>query len=177
MRLRYYRCYACTNDTGAFGRDFEVRLEDSAPLVKLPNSTTGEAVSCPNCGLSNTHVSHGGNVVPLLLVHFDPPLTKEMYGRAGKGHIACNPAEPVVKARPKGQELYATGEPLAVTCPKCKETAAFKGMALGQIHPSFDVPLPADEKGLPVVPELHDFQPPTDPTKPPAKPPEEKRRA
>jgi len=170
MRLRYYRCYSCKNDTGAFGKDFEVRTEDSAPLVKLPDNTQGLAVTCPTCQLSNLDPRHGGNVVSVVCVHFEPPRTKDTHGREGCGHIACDTGVRVQAHRPKGQELYASGEPLAVNCPKCKESKAYKEMTLGGIHPSFDVPLPADEKGGPLVPELHDYQKPADKTQPPAEP-------
>ena len=176
MRRRTYRCYACNNETGAFGREFTVDFEDRTPLVKLPDGRQGEAVTCPNCGMQNTNPHLGANVVELRVLHFEPPLTKSMFGRAGRGTIACNP-EVKVTNPDESKRVFATGEPLAVNCPACKETEEYKEQTGGGLHPAFDVPLPADEKGVPLVPEVHEYQKPEDKAKPPDEPPPAKKRA
>lgn len=166
MRLRVYRCYACLSEDRVFGRNFEVRLEDNAPLVKLHDGTRGPSVTCPNCGMSNAHPALGGNVVPVEVLHFEPPATAALYGRSGRGTIACNPATKVIGS----PGLRFTGEPLAVNCPECMKTPEYLKQMNGGIHPSFDIPLLDDGKGNPVVPELHAYQKPADPTQPPTEP-------
>lgn len=156
MRTRVYRCYACHNAEGVFGREFTVQIEDTAPLVKLPSGPNGYAVACPNCNLSNTHAAYGGNVVPVLVIHYEPPLTEQMRGRAGCGHIACDPAVKVTK----DDELRYTGEPLVVNCPACKLTPAYLSATTGKMHPSYDVPLEAAKDGTPKVPEPEGYTPP-----------------
>lgn len=132
---RLYRCYLCG------GHEFM--------------AATGADPVCPSCGTSQRDPRAGGMIATLEVIHFDPPATVKGGARAlapntrgarllagfGLGHAACNPAEKV-----SGGGRF-TGEPLAVTCPACKASDAFKAHGLGAINPRFDLPAEVDAGG------------------------------
>ena len=82
---------------------------------------TDKVAACPCCEISITDKRFGKVISPLVVMHFEPPSHVAGYGR---GHYACDPGKVVVQVATRGREL-ATGEPRAVTCPSCKETAAY----------------------------------------------------
>jgi len=75
---------------------------------------------CEPCGLDPSRDPRDGQyIVERSVIHFDKPHAK-VVGR-GVGHAACNPA---LKTAGRSGVGF-TGEKPAVTCPACKETAAF----------------------------------------------------
>lgn len=88
---------------------------------------------CPKCGIEKG-TRFGGFIVPLVVVHFDAP-SGVVEGR-GVGYAACD----VTRDTRKGYRM--TGEPAAVNCPLCKDTAAFKGQETEvALHPDYDLPI------------------------------------
>lgn len=159
MPTRTYRSYAVKNEAGQFGKDFTVEIPVGSPLVKLHDGTSGPEVKCPWSGISNTDPAAGGNVVPVVVMHYEPPRSPDLAHRVGCGHIACNPAQKTAT----NDELRYTGEPSVVNCPACKETAAYKGVTGATMHATYDVILP-DKSGFPPVPEFpftHNAEKPT----------------
>ena len=111
-----YRCYACVDDKGTPGRDFEA----AGPP------------KCPTCGCDpKANPRHARLIERVAEVHFDAP---SGVPGVGVGHPACAPARSVCGGA-------ATGEPLAVTCPKCVATPAFAAAMAGRgpddVHPDF----------------------------------------
>ena len=99
MAHRLYRCYNCPDAREIPGRDF---------LADKP--------VCPACGLDGAPGSRFENkIVQLRTVHLDPPHASVK--GSGIGSPACGG---------KREGAMMSGDPNAVNCPKCKESAAFK---------------------------------------------------
>lgn len=79
----------------------------------------GKDPACPGCEISITDERFKSLITPVAILHFDPPSHVPGFGR---GYWACNPAKAVVVNVGRDR---ATGDPLVVTCPACKETAAY----------------------------------------------------
>lgn len=121
---RLFRCMNCRDpNTGLSGREFE------APA--------GRPV-CPHCGVGEHHAT-AGLVVPLAVIHFDPPS-----GAPGKGknYTACDPRQLIgVFGVTPTAAFHATGVTSAVTCPACKETKEFRDAHAGAAaDPMYDLP-------------------------------------
>jgi hypothetical protein len=106
QQLRLWRCLnpACAPDT-----DF-----------------AAAAGTCPKCGLTIGRGRAGHLIVPLVVVHYDPPSGIE---GIGKNEPACQPGTPIYG-------LQATGAPDAVNCPACKATEAWQQAPKGAQVPS-----------------------------------------
>lgn len=77
-------------------------------------------------------------VVPLVLIHFDPP--GKRVGQ-GAGHAACDP-----KIRVGSPKCAFSGEPTAVNCAACKATAVYIAQD-GDSYGSLAMPLSPNPKG------------------------------
>lgn len=127
---RRYRCFACLSHGGRkLGRDFLA-------------STDTLSVSCPNCGLEAADPKGGALIVPVAVVHYEPPkakLSATVRRMVGADRVACD-AEDAGPA--SGRGIMRTGEPAAVTCPACRGSEAFKAEAgaVG-LDPRFDLPV------------------------------------
>ena len=76
---------------------------------------------CPNCGADGKDPKAGGVIAPRMVIHLDPP--HAILHSKGLGFHAC---DPTAQVGTKG--MRATGDPMAVTCPACMETDAFKAL-------------------------------------------------
>lgn len=74
---------------------------------------------CPKCGCDGRRPRTAHVVIPLVVLHFVPPLEK--VEGMGTGYLACDPS-----VRVGAGNTRATGDPTVVTCPGCKQTDAFK---------------------------------------------------
>jgi hypothetical protein len=74
---------------------------------------------CPQCGADGQDPRAGGIIAPRVVIHLDPPHAI-LLGR-GLNTYACNPA---IRVGSKGTR--ASGDPSAVNCPLCRETAIWK---------------------------------------------------
>lgn len=100
---KLFRCYACKNEKGLPGRDFTAEL----PVCE--------------CGIDARLPRFAHLIVTREVIHFDAPFDHpELCHSMGVGYPACDPAKKI------GEQFRASGEPLAVNCPVCIETAAFK---------------------------------------------------
>jgi len=97
--------------------------------------------ACEACGLDAAKDPRDAElVVPLALIHLDPPTHVE--GR-GRGHAACDPK---LKAAAKDPRALAPGEPVvmftseptAANCPACKVTPEYAAALAGEtpVRPS-----------------------------------------
>lgn len=147
--VRRYRCYECLSPErkaiGKPGYEFEVL-------------STVENPACPSCG-TPIKSDRGERVIhPISVIHFEAPAKAApnsiraktassagrgggMYLNTGSGVIACN------TSRVSTGKIHTSGEPKAVTCPKCKETDVYKTMTKGTIDERFDLPVVADNDG------------------------------
>lgn len=91
----------CWSESGRPGFDFE----DGMPV-------------CPKCNTDQRDKRLGYLIVDRVLIHYDPP--HDSVDGVGKGYIACSKI-PVHEVAMRGQQ--ASGEPVAVNCQKCKESA------------------------------------------------------
>ncbi len=74
--------------------------------------------ACAECGIDPaTNPGDAGAVVPLVLIHFDPPTKRA--GR-GLGYAACD-----ARVKVGAPKCGFSGHPKAVNCPRCKATEAF----------------------------------------------------
>ena len=125
-----YRCYQCQTRSGERGLDFE--SDDESP-------------ACPMCGGTGLQEA-GGCLEPVVLVHYQLPIehpNPRVRLTKSQNAIACRPDMAVL-----GTGVRATAEPLAVTCPDCRESEAFKAGRKGRaFRPAYDRPakLPAVE--------------------------------
>lgn len=116
-----WRCYACLDGkTGMPGHDFE--SEAAMP-------------TCPKCLTDSSNPRHVKFFTRRETVHFDAP---SGLPDTGVGHLACDPSERI----PQGERYRFTSEPRSVTCPKCRETAAWihankhgAGSVAGKVDP------------------------------------------
>jgi hypothetical protein len=115
---KLYRCYNCTDATDMPGKDF------AADLPK-----------CPYCGLDGSPGTRFENrIVQLRAIHFDPP--HPTVKNAGTGLPACG--------RPRVGNMAMSGDPDAVNCPACRESAAWKERKRLKDSGPDDVELPGD---------------------------------
>lgn len=104
----------------------------------------GPVATCPKCGVKSNDPKFGHIIVPLVVIHFNPP--SGVVEGIGAGFAACEPTVPIAGLR-------ATGVPSVVNCPKCIETEAYKkAFAVVSLHPDYDVELSelASVKGISV---------------------------
>lgn len=99
--MRLWRCYnqKCSDSPHKPGHDF-----------------SADGPKCDRCGTDGTLPKFAHLIVPLKIVHFDPPSHVD---DIGLGFIACQPTEPIGKYR-------ATGDPGSVNCPACRVTEAWE---------------------------------------------------
>jgi hypothetical protein len=116
-----FRMFRCRNRRCMEGRDlFDFVVEK------------GQPIKCPKCGWDMNHPQ-----LPLLeldIIHFDQPLDE--VNMIGTGCRACDPSK-ILQANQGSETVIVaghrgTGHPLAVNCPKCKETEAYK-RATGEV--------------------------------------------
>lgn len=94
-----------------------------------PRTFEADRPVCEACGLDpKKDARHGRFIDQLLVIHYDPPTAIR---GIGQNVAACNP-----KLRVGGQGVGPTaerftGEKTAVTCEKCKQTAAYQGETKG----------------------------------------------
>lgn len=105
---RLYRCYnpPCADSDGIPGHDF-----------------VGIEPVCDRCGADQRDPRLGRFVINLKVIHWDPPQPK--HPSVGQGIRACD-----------GQLIsagMASGDPLAVNCPACRQIEQFRA-ALKQAH-------------------------------------------
>lgn len=101
-------------ETGVPARGFE--FEADAPV-------------CPQCGVDRRKGGvYAGVILEREAIHFDPP-HPEMPRLRGSGVKACD-GKPLGTFVTDTKLVMGSGDRLAVTCPKCKETDVFKGEAV-----------------------------------------------
>lgn len=85
---------------------------------------------CPECGAGEDGRSRARFILPLKVVHFDPPA----FPGVGRNVKACD-------GKPWGEGVMATAAPSAVTCPACMETGEYKAaLAAAENDPAYAVP-------------------------------------
>jgi len=94
--------------------------------AKSEGKFLSEKPTCPQCKIGAEHERFGNLIVRLVEVHFDPP--SEVPG-FGLGVRACDRSKPI-QAEMGGNGMpnpfhAGTGVLRAVTCEKCKKSAAF----------------------------------------------------
>lgn len=94
-----------------------------------------EKAQCPKCGLRREDPRMGQFLVPLHIVHFDPPDEPEL-GK-GKNYRACDPGQPITvpmtrDGKHPASRDHGTAVPQAVTCPACKQTPVYKAALSAQ---------------------------------------------
>lgn len=142
MIIRNYRCYNCTSTErpGMQGKDFTMHHDESETLVTLPNPedpgkpVKGFQACCPDCGTKNTDPD-GGNVVPILVIHYEGRKNVKNPNGRGTGHIACDHT----KKTATSDTLRYTGEPSVVNCPACKATKEFREQSTGKLDESYEI--------------------------------------
>lgn len=113
---QFYRCLKCS--------------------TKEPFEFWAEQPVCPQCGLRRDDARLGQFLIPLHVIHFDPPEIPALM--KGKNVRACEPAVAIqtpLDTRNNPTRHGGTGDPRAVTCPQCKETEAFKAALLPPNQP------------------------------------------
>lgn len=103
-------------------------------MIVRCNNCKGEfespTLACAKCGLDPAKNPRDAEwLVKLEVIHFDPPTN--VAGR-GKNHAACDP-----KLTLGGNRRF-TGEPVAVTCAKCKASDVYKA-ANGEANGTIDI--------------------------------------
>lgn len=112
-----FRCYNCVDP--ANGKP-GVMFESAVP-------------KCPDCGVDGTIERFHSLIVPVAVIHYDPP-HPTIKGVAARYH-ACTPSNEIGKC-----DGMATGEILAVTCTACLDTPA----ALAALGVRSDPAVPAE---------------------------------
>lgn len=106
---KLYRCYACANDRGIPGLDFD-----------------GDKPVCPKCGIDGSNKRFEQFIVTREVIHFDAPIDHPtLKFEMGVGYAACDQKITVAS------NWKASGDPRAVTCPNCRGTEAFKTVEAG----------------------------------------------
>jgi hypothetical protein len=78
---------------------------------------------CPKCKCDARKPRMGGVVIPLVVLHFEPPVAG--IDGMGTGFLACNERVKVGAS----SSVRVTGDPTVVTCPDCKLTEAYRAAA------------------------------------------------
>ena len=112
-----------------------------------------EGWACPQCGLPMKDPKLGDKIMRLTMVHFDPP--SEWPGM-GLHYRACDPSigiqvAPAQNGMPNPWHA-GTGDPRQVSCPKCKDTEAYKkalATAEDEDENGQTIKMPDGEKPLP----------------------------
>lgn len=102
--MKWWKCYNCLDNRNNPGKAFE----SDKPV-------------CPDCGIDGTVPRWSGKVVPMSMIHYDPPMDRP--ASQHHNHAACDSRIKTFT----DDAVMLTGERIAVTCPACKETEAFKG--------------------------------------------------
>jgi hypothetical protein len=106
---KLYRCYACTNERGIPGLDFE-----------------GEKPVCPKCEIDGSNKRFESLIVIREVIHFDAPIDHPtLRYEMGVNHAACD------AKISSASNWKASGDPRAVTCPHCRDTKVFKDAEAG----------------------------------------------
>lgn len=98
---------------------------------------------CPFCGLDrDERPEYRQYIAEREVVHFDPPHPVLLGG--GLNKTACG-SQPLGGDPRNGRFVYASGDRLAVTCPACKLTDAFKSdkPSGARLHAKVDADAPA----------------------------------
>ncbi len=110
---------------------------DAKQPMKPGYDFVAERPVCPLCGTDGELPENKNEIVPRVVLHFDPPASDRPSSRGkGKGICACS-----------GKKLIAggfrgTGETAQVTCPACQQTRAFiEAQAAEDVDPMYDVPM------------------------------------
>lgn len=120
---RFYRCYNpnCTEHPAKMpGYDF-----------------TADVPVCPKCKVDARQPRFSHLIVPLVIIHFDPPSQVPGYG---VGELACD-------GKPSAGRM-ATGDPEVVNCPACRQTDVWKEAQKGKaVDPRFDFNIDVTPEG------------------------------
>lgn len=140
---RRYRCYGCQVDgSPKLGFDFVAGADDAD-------------VRCPSCGLVKADPKGSQLIVPVHVIHYEPPLETDqsvlvegrpsVRGRqarvrrsVGSDRVACD-GDGAGSATARG--LHRSAEPAAVTCPACLGSEGMKARKAAELDPRFDLPV------------------------------------
>jgi hypothetical protein len=104
--MKLLRCYACLNEKGIPGFDFEA--DDRV---------------CPRCNIDGKNPRFEQFIVTREVVHFDAPVDHPMLKyEMGVGFAACNEKISIATSN----NVRFSGDPRAVNCPRCRETDIYK---------------------------------------------------
>lgn len=121
---RLYRCYnpkCTTHPAGMPGYDF-----------------TADVPVCPKCGVDARQPRFANLIVTRTLIHFDPP--SGVVPGYGKNVCVCD-------GKPLGGRV-SSGDPDAVNCPACRESAEWQDAQKGKaVDPRFDFDIEVTPSG------------------------------
>lgn len=120
MSTRLWKCYGCEETKG---------LDFRATEPVCPN---------PKCGIDGREGSKHPlrhMIVPVVVLHFHPPVSPDHLGKPGKGYLACNPTVAVGSGG-----FRATGDPRVVNCPGCKASPDYQPFGVEAVPNEYALP-------------------------------------
>jgi len=101
-------------------KPFRCLNPECAPRIGKTFDFWGDEPVCPKCKADERKDDDRGIIIPLEIIHFDPPHPKYAIMQRGQGVNACT-------GRIRGMR---TGDPRQVNCPRCLGTDVLKKAAV-----------------------------------------------